>query len=326
MTLPSVHIIVLGGTISMAPASAGGIVPTLDGDDLMRGVPGLSDVAAVTVETPMLKPGASLTFSDVAAVVARIAASPASGIVVVQGTDTIDEVGFLIDLLYGGSKPMVVTGAMRGATAPSADGPANLAAAVRVAASEQVADLGTLVVLNDEIHLARFVEKNHKSSLSAFGSPNGGAIGLIAEDRVHVLRRPAHDRPSPFEHDIFPPVPIIKIGLDNDDRLLRSLAGLGYKGVVVEGFGAGHVPLQVVPAIDALAGIMPVVLSSRVPGGPIFRQTYAFPGSEIDLLKRGLIPAGWLTAAKARILLSACLGAGMEIEGTAAIFADWSQA
>jgi L-asparaginase len=104
---------------------------------------------------------------------------------------------------------------------------------------------------------------------------------------VHVLRRPVHRRPSPIEQETFPPVPIIKIGLDNDDRLLRSLADLGYKGVVAEGFDAGHVPVQVVSAIDALARIMPVVLSSRVPGGPIFHQTYAFAGSEIDLLNRG---------------------------------------
>src|ERR1019366_9370552 len=101
----------------------------------------------------------------------------AAGVVVTQGTDTMEETSFALELLVDTDRPVVVTGAMRNPTLAGADGPANLLAAVQVAASPDAVGLGTLVVANDEIHAARFVRKTHSSSPSSFQSPGAGPLG-----------------------------------------------------------------------------------------------------------------------------------------------------
>lgn len=325
MSLPRVNVIVLGGTITMAPSSLGGITPTLTGEDLVRQVPGLDRVAELNVHTPFLKPGASLTMAEIAQVARLIAAdSDAAGAVVVQGTDTIDETSFLLALLHQAQTPVVVTGAMRGAAALSADGPANLMAAVATAAHPDSRGRGALVVLNDEIHDAVYAEKAHKGLVDAFQSPSGGPLGYYFEGSPRYLSNtPRRTIPGLNTVSSFGKVAIIKTVLDDSDELLRALSTLGYTGLVIEAMGAGHVPKVLVPALELLATQMPVVLASRVMGGPIFRRTYAFPGSEMDLLARGLIPAGWLSPHKARLLLAALLGA--DAQGNAPINASTDQ-
>jgi L-asparaginase len=90
---------------------------------------------------------------------------------------------------------------------------------------------------------------------------------------------------------------------------------LGYAGLVLEGFGGGHVPAHLVPALEDLATRLPVVLASRTGGGEMLQETYGFPGSERDLLSRGLIPAGFLDGLKARILVSLLLASGTDLAG-----------
>ncbi|MDB5622760.1 MAG: asparaginase [Devosia sp.] len=311
---PRVHVIVLGGTITMMPRPEGGIVPSLGGADLLRAVPGLEGIAEVTVETPFLVPGASLSLANLLEVAGRVEAalaSGASGVVIAQGTDTIDETAFLLDLTHAGDAPVIVTGAMRGADAPGADGPANLLAAVTVAASGTARGLGVLVVLNDEIHAARFAEKGHKALPSAFISPSAAALGLVAEGEVRIALRPAR-LSLPGTLAPLARVAIVKLALGDDGDLVRAAVGLGYAGIVVEGMGAGHVPGAAVPALTEAAERMPVVLASRAPGGPIFEQTYGFAGSERDLLARGLVAGGHLSPPKARLLLAALLGQGRD--------------
>lgn len=311
MTLPAVSIHVLGGTITMAPG-ADGITPQLTGDVLTAGIPGLDAIAKLDVHTPFLKPGASLTMDDIARVAQSIASDThARGSVLVQGTDTIDETSFLLQLLHEGSSPIVVTGAMRGAAALSADGPANLTAAISVAAATQVAGQGVLVVLNDEIHHAVAVEKMHKGLTNAFESPNGGPLGFYFEGRVRLVRTLPQAKLPRFKPARFGKVALIKVSLDDDTDLLQALASMGYEGAVVEAMGAGHVPQKWSAALGALAEQMPVVLTTRAPGGPVFRNTYGFPGSEIDLLKQGLIPGAWLSPQKARLLLAVAIGSDM---------------
>lgn len=327
MTLPRVKVVVLGGTITMAPSAAPGITPTLTGDDLLAQIPSLKDVAQLEVSTPFLKPGASLTFEDIAGLAQSFAQDDANGIagiVVVQGTDTIDETSFLIDLLYAGDAGVIVTGAMRGASALSADGPGNLYAAISAAASPETRGMGCLVALNEELHAAASVEKMHKGLVSSFQSPDGGPLGYFLENRVRLLRKPVRRSTLKRQPSAFPSVCIVKPCLDENPALLNVLPALGYSGVVIEAMGVGHVPQQILGAIDKLTQDIPVVLASRVPGGPVYKNTYGFPGSEIDLIsRRGLIPAGWLSPQKARLLLTLCLACGMsktDIEATFARF------
>lgn len=306
-----VKVFVLGGTITMAPDLTGAVSPVLSGSQLLSSIPALKEIADVIIDTPFLKPGASLEMSELAQLAQQISGEekqPFDGAVVVQGTDTIDETAFLLDLLCNDEKPVIVTGAMRSAKALSADGPANLFAAISVAAAEAAQGLGCLVVLNDEIHSAYTVEKMSKGLTSSFESPNSGALGYFFEGQVTFLRRPFMPFQSALCPSHFPKVAIIKVGLGQDGDLIEALPELGYEGAVIESMGAGHVPAHLVAILERLSKEMPVVLASRVIGGPIFRSTYGFAGSEMDLADKGLISSGWLSPHKARLLLTVCLG------------------
>lgn len=307
MTLPQIDIHVLGGTITMA-AGAHGATPSLDGNALLAAVPALEGLARYRIETPFLKPSASQTFADITMLVERLQdTAQVTGHVIVQGTDTIDETGFLLDLLYRGAAPVVITGAMRTATAVSADGPGNILAAVQTALSPLMQGQGVVVTINDTIHAAHRVEKTHKGLLDAFTSPQGGALGHVLEGRVRLLNRPMQ-RTMPNMQARFAKVAIIKAGLDVDTDILQAIPELGYAGVVIEATGAGHVAADWADVLKTLVRSMPVVLASRVMRGPIFSRTYGFQGSEMDLLEAGLISAHYLSSHKARLLLSVAIG------------------
>ena len=315
-TRSKILLVSLGGTITMTSGEGPGIVPTLTGADLVRAVPDLADVAEIETVSPFRLPGPSLTLAnlrEVARLLNERLADGIAGAIVVQGTDTIEETAFVLDLLVGGDKPVVVTGAMRGAEAPGADGPANLLASAIVARSQAARGLGTLVVLNDTIHAARFVQKASTFLPSTFTSFTGGPLGSVIERTVRIDVRVARQAviKNGCEGDD-PPVALVTAALGEDGRLLTGLTKLGYRGLVVEAMGVGHVPSAMVPGLASLAEVMPVVLSSRVASGSVFAGTYGFPGSETDLLQRGLIGAGSLGGLKSRLLLSLLLGIGLE--------------
>lgn len=315
MTRPRVWLTTLGGTVTMTPGPDGGLVPALDAGQLLAAVPGLAEVADVEAVSGELRPGASLTFPAVLEAGARAAAAVhggCAGAVVVQGTDTLEETAYLLDLYWADDAPLVATGAMRSPGQPGADGPANLLAAVTVAASTPARGLGAVAVLADEVHAARYVAKGDSVAPHAFRSPSFGPVGRVVEGRVAVAGRPERHAALP------PPVdPSVRVGLlevtlgDTGLDLLAGVESAGLAGLVVAAAGAGHVPAAAVPALEALAARMPVVLASRTGAGPVLLATYGFPGSERDLLARGLLPAGWLAPRKARLLLWALLAAGL---------------
>ncbi len=324
MSLPRILVVSLGGTITMTSSATGGIAPTLSADMLIASVPQLAHVASLEAVTQFSMPGASLSLQNLADVARLLHTKFSQGIdgaVVVQGTDTIEDTAFVLDILAGHSKPVVVTGAMRGPQAAGADGPANVLAAVTVAAERRVSELGVVVVLNDEIHAARWVQKSHMSLTSAFESPGTGRVGIVAEGQVKIFMRPQRILPpvlTALEHPSR--VALVSLGLGEEGWLLPALSGLGYTGAVVEGMGAGHVPAAAVDAISDLVAQMPVILCSRVRAGRVFTQTYGFAGSEMDLIRRGAMPCGHLSSAKARLLLSLLQSAGATKEAIRAAF------
>ncbi len=321
LALARVTVFSLGGTIGSTKGGndgiSGGVMPRLGAGELVAAVPQLHGVAEVEAVAFRQVPSSDLTWRDLVVLAREITErfeAGVAGIVVTQGTDTIEESSFVLDLLVRDIRPVVVTGAMRNPTLAGPDGPANLLAAVQVAASSEACGLGTLVVFNDEIHAARFVRKTHTSSVATFRSSPVGPLGWVVEGRPRIaFRAPRLEGAPTGVGTEVPPVALLKATLNDDLRLISKVESLGYAGLVIEGFGGGHVPGYIVPALEDLASRMPVVLASRTGGGEILQVTYEFPGSERDLLSRGLIPAGFLDGLKARVLLSLLLATGANL-------------
>lgn len=311
----------LGGTIGMS-GSGGGVVPRLTGADLVDSLGtsvGLDDLELVVRDLAAV-PSADLSFADILGLV-RVAESeegdpstgPATGIVVAQGTDTLEETAFLADLVWRSEVPLVFTGAMRNPTLPGADGPANLVASIQVAGSVVARGRGVLVVFDDEIHAARHVRKTHSMSTATFASPDLGPVGHVVEGSAHFLANA--DREPGVRGVEVDRLARTRIGLytallDDDDSALDGAADR-YHGLVVAGFGVGHVPSALAPVLGDLATRMPVVLTSRTGGGPVLTDTYGAVGSERDLRERGLVNGGFLHPFKARVLLRLLVAGGV---------------
>lgn len=316
-TLPNIVVVTLGGTIASVPNSSGqDAVPKLSAAELFTSIPQVHDLAEISTCSFRQYPSGNLTIEDIlelAGLIEKKHAGGAQGIVITQGTDTLEETSFLLDLLLTTDIPVVLTGAMRNPGLPGADGPANLLAALQVAVSEKAAGLGPLVVFSDEIHLARFVRKMHSSSTAAFKSPNAGPIGWVTEGRVRIPLIPRYRTsnvqiPQDSSRKL-PRVALISTALGTEAGIVDSAVQSGYDGLVIDTFGGGHVPSDLMTALETAAKKIPVVFSSRTGAGELYESTYGFPGSERDLLAKGLISAGLLHHIKARLLLTLLIAA-----------------
>ncbi len=322
----------LGGTIAMTmdELTGGELLPDLSGSELLAGIPlpeGLSvePVDVARVDSSALTFDTCLRTLDLAEEAVR---DGVDGVVVVQGTDSLEETAFLWDLLWSHDRPLVVTGAMRSADQPGADGPANVVAAVEVAAADQCRGQGALVVVTDEVHAARFVAKRHTSNLGAFVSPELGPVGRVAEGVPVLLARLERRTPLPVPHlgsRPWPRVGLVTAALDDDPETYLALAAVS-DGLVVEGFGAGQLRPEVAQALDEVVARIPVLLASRAGAGAVATRTYGGPGSGSDLHRRGLVPTGRLGALKARVLLRLLLAqaaaTGQDREATRRLVAD----
>jgi L-asparaginase len=320
---PVVLVVGCGGSISSVQRGAGA-VPQLDAAQLVADVPGLRDVAEIEARSFSLVPSAYETLDDVIRLRRELEGADAAGFVVTHGTDTLEEVAFALDLLWGRDEPVVLTGAMRNASLASPDGPANILASTVTAASPGARGLGVLVVLNDEIHAARSVRKSHTASLAAFASPGAGPLGYVHEGRARIVTRPRRHEPLRVESAADVPVALLTLAIGDDGRLLEHLVPCGYRGVVIEAFGGGHFPAAIAESevLRTLVESVPVVLSSRTGAGEVLRSTYSgWAGSEMDLLDRGLIASGLLDGPKSRVLLTFLLAGGAGRDEMAQAFA-----
>jgi L-asparaginase len=323
---PRIRILALGGTIATRPDATGAMQMGLGADDFVAAVPLLASVAEIEAETVSRVGSHSLSFDQIHALAAKIRGLDADGFVVTQGTDTTEETSFLLDLLLETDKPVIVTAAMRNPSLTSPDGPGNLLAAVRVASDPWVRKharaLGVMVVMLDEVYAAADVLKVHPTRINAFAATHTGPLAALVEERLVPMSLPVRDAIDAARRHLGPakdgeaaPVAMLWMSLDESGRLIDALASapdhLGYRGAVIGAMGGGHTPERAVDSISKLAGALPTVVSPRAGGGPMLRQTYGGPSSEIELRKSGLIWGGRLHPLKARVLLETCLRAGL---------------
>lgn len=306
-----------GGTISMRhDPAAGGAVPALAGRDILQLVPQLNDIAELEIDDFGAFPGPHMTTDRMWDLRNRIAGHTrrpeVEGVVVTHGTDSLEESAYLVARSLDSEKPIVFTGAMRTSSALGWDGPANLGAAVLVAASDVARGFGVLVVMNDRVYPGLDVTKAHTHMLDAFESPGLGPLGVVDDGRV-VFRRAI---PSAYDTvevaQLGGPVDIVYAYAGADSRLLDAARPEG-RGVVVAGMGRGNVPPAMVPGIERwLSEIKPVVVASRALRGRV-GHTYGYHGGGRRLHELGAIFAGSRRPQQARIDLMLALGAGVDV-------------
>jgi L-asparaginase len=305
--VPRVHLLATGGTIASrhGPEGLAAVTPAAELLAATGPLPGLS----VTTSDLGTVGSFAFTTSDLRGLVAearRCLAQGVDGVVVTQGTDTMEESAYLADLVHDDPRPIVFTGAQRPFDAPAPDGPANLADALRAAASPAARDLGALLCFDGLVFAARGVRKVDTLRSGAFSSPGRGPVLRLVGQTVLPLARPARGRPLALDLDVaLPRVDVVACYLGVDATLMHAAVAAGAAGLVLEAFGAGNVPPAVAEAAEEIvARGIPVLVCSRVPSGPV-EPLYATGGAR--LARVGAVFAGDLSPWQARLLLAAAL-------------------
>ncbi|ARK30279.1 asparaginase [Halalkalibacter krulwichiae] len=298
-----------GGTIAMQENEQGAVQPNLI-NPLYSTIESLSTLASVIVDDYLNIPSPHMTPSLMIDLAERLKERASSdqldGIVVTHGTDTLEETAYLLDLLLDWDLPVVVTGAMRSSNELGADGPHNLISAVRVASSDSACGKGVLVVLNDEIHTAKNVTKTHSSNIATFQSPQYGPIGIVTKRGVFFHHTPSVRECYPVKK-LSKKVALLKTYAGMDDTIIEAVANTDIDGLIIEAFGQGNVPPQVMEALTKLIERkIPVVLVSRCFSG-VVQDTYAYEGGGRILKERGVIFTNGLNGQKARLKLMVVL-------------------
>ncbi len=312
---PRVRILATGGTIAGAQASQkdyGYKSGTFKVEDLIAAVPTLKDMARLTGEQ-VANIGSQDMNDDVWLKLAKrvnevLQSDDVDAVVITHGTDTMEETAYFLNLVTKSDKPVVLVGSMRPATAVSADGPGNLYNAVAVAVDPKAKGRGALVVINDEIHAARNVEKMNTTNVETFASPERGPQGLVNTGKIRWFEPTdkRHTTRSDFGVEKLaqlPRVDIIYAHANMSPDLIDAAAANGAKGVVIAGVGDGNMTKEAATELEKLAkenGLL-VVRSTRLPTGLVLRN------NEINDDKAGFVASGELNPAKSRVLAQLAL-------------------
>lgn len=317
---PKIHVIGAGGTIAgTAPSATTASYQSglLTAADLIAAVDGLDRLADIETETVFatgsedLGPGQWLKLAR--RVQDLVARADVDGVVITHGTDTLEEAAFFLDLVCRTEKPVVMTAAMRAATALGADGPANLFQAFLAVTSPQLQGCGVMVVMNNLLLPGWQVVKTNSVALDTFRTYPGGPAGRILGERIMFteMARPAplaglfHSHlAGPAE---LPPVGIAYLHGGCGDAPIRAVRDSGYTGLVIAGFGAGTLPAPLAQAACEMAaeGCV-IVVSSRVAEVAVHPETMTLRAGG------GLLAAGFLNPQKSAVLLSLALAAGKD--------------
>ena len=302
-----------GGTISMQADSSGAVVTSSDNpmnhvSNPLEGIQ-VHTLDFFNLPSPHIKPKHMLALYQKI----KEEAANYDGVVITHGTDTLEETAYFLDTMEIPRIPIVLTGAMRSSNELGSDGVYNYLSALRVASDDKAIDKGVLVVMNDEIHAAKYVTKTHTTNISTFQTPTHGPLGLIMKQEILYFKTAEPRVRFDLDH-IEGLVPIITVYAGMTDELLDMLDWDKVDGLIIQAFGAGNIPKETAQKLESLLhkGI-PVALVSRCFNG-IAEPVYAYQGGGVQLQKAGVLFVKELNAQKARLKLLIALNAGLKGE------------
>ena len=299
-----------GGTISMQADDSGSVVTSQENpmnhvSNPLEGV----EVHALdffNLPSPHIKPKHMLALYQKI----KEEADHYDGFVITHGTDTLEETAYFLDTMEVPQKPIVLTGAMRSSNELGSDGVYNYLSALRVVSDDKAADKGVLVVMNDEIHAAKYVTKTHTTNVSTFQTPTHGPLGLIMKQEILYFKT-AEPRIRFDLERIQGLIPIIPVYAGMTEELLNLLPVDQLDGLIIQAFGAGNVPKETSQKLNALIQEgLPIALVSRCFNG-IAEPVYAYEGGGVCLQNAGVFFVKELNAQKARLKLLIAINAGL---------------
>ena len=306
--MKKVALIFTGGTISMkVDKELHGAIPSLSPNEIVQTLSGIDEFQNLLVHEFSRKPSPSITPKDMRnltnVIKDYLSEKDIIGVVVIHGTDVLEETAFYLHATIRSQKPIILTGSMKNASELGYDGLTNLVSSIKVAMSPDSIGKGALVVMNDTINSALEVTKTHTMSLDTFKSIEFGPLGIIDHNEVIYYRDITHFKEYGLKNQIDPNIYLIKAYAGMNGDLINYFIKQGAKGIVIEALGRGNLPPTMMNAIDAAIkkGIY-VVIVSRCYSGRVL-DTYAYEGGGKDLTNRGCILGGNLNGQKARILL-----------------------
>jgi L-asparaginase len=331
---PIVYVLSTGGTIAGSGSSSTDLSNykpgAILGEQLVKAVPPIAQIADVRVEQIVNIPSHDITIANWLTLAQRIqriiAETPAvAGFVITHGTNTLEETAYFLNLTVRSDKPVVLVGSMRPATAISADGPLNLLNAVKTATSADAKGKGGLIVMNDEILGARDTTKTNTLRVETFKSPELGLLGYVDEDRVAFYRSSTKRHTANSEFDVsrltqLPKVAVVYSYVEPEPAVIKAVVTAGAKGIVFAGTGNGALATAERDAIAEInrmpAASRPILVrSSRVGNGRVTAT------AQFDEL--GVIPADTLNPQKARILLMLALTRTADPKEVRRIFSEY---
>lgn len=305
---PNITILSTGGTIAATSNdNEEGAVPSKSGEELVNAVPEINQHADITVENIAQTPSFNIdseTVVNIGRATQAAVDKGADGIIITQGTDTMEESSYYLDLTLALDTPIVFTGAQRQPEAISSDGPANLLTAVKAASHPEFrGEGGVYIAFNEEIHAARDVIKTHTSKLETFKSPGKGPVATLSRNLLQLHRAPGSRSSNLPILETNRSVTMIKTGIGVSGRQIRDTIDADVDGVIVEGTGLGNTTTAIGDSInEAIQADLPVIITSRSLIG-ITMPVYGTGGGGQTLADYGAIYGTDLPAHKARIKL-----------------------
>ncbi|MFY0757785.1 asparaginase [Metabacillus dongyingensis] len=305
------HIFVIhtGGTISMSEDETTGEVKQGESNPLLQNLLKFNDIMITAKElfylpSPHITPKDMLELKETIEKVCQ--KDKIDGIVITHGTDTLEETAYFLDLTLNVNIPVVITGAMRSSNELGSDGLYNLVSSIQVAASKEAAEMGVLVVMNDEVHSAKNATKTHTSNVATFQSPQYGPIGIVNKRGVAFHHKPVNQT-SLAVASLTKQVLLLKAYAGMDETILKAIEELKLDGLVIEALGQGNLPPKMMTSLKKLMSLgVKIVIVSRCFNG-IVQDVYAYEGGGKTLKDAGIIFSNGLNGQKARLKLMIAL-------------------